>query len=539
MPKRTAAVFTIIDSQWCPRGGCQRDDDGPTSPHVHLESWANPDQLCELPDTELGEQFWKVIRDSVIGGAYGDATCDSAGTIRGRIDLVRKLFGDAEAVSETQPLPLDVRNQARDLVELRSTIETLLKAFAPKSSKAQLRALANLSGQKKKQEGSESTDVVALPDAEAEVLLDAAKDRIRTLRNAQQELLVKWGLCSEDTVHVEWTVPSAADIVAAAEEHGVNVLDLDNNPAFDLNRFDIGALFAVLSLAGDTGCNLSWAQSLRSDSGSTGMIESPKMRAGRILAVPTDSASLSSPGGVFNTMRALQRISCEVRRRNTDIAAERAELLFCRRLTKSTENPGDGWRLLDASDVVDAVGHGSRVLRETAVHRRARNGDLSGVLGQSFDTTMTYLAYGLDDETAHDLMTKGQDEIIDVAERVLHNLPLDDEPVADDHANLGPVTCGSNGNDPEDLNSLCNRGPLACFTCPSARLHPINLPALSALSEVAHQKDDNTDTTTQFGAVAAAADAALKKFANQPDPDEVAAAVPVAMVFLNELRARQ
>lgn len=533
----SADTINITKTVWCDRGGCQKRQDGPSTPHVHLNSIAQPDQLEELMDTELGQQLLEVSRDLVIGGDSGNAQWTSAQTLNARILAMRRCFEAVEPVSDDHLLNWKSLSDS-ELMTLRVPLLALHEAFAPGAPKAWRRAL------EKKKFPKNPEGAVALTDTEADAVVDAAKARVQGLVDAQKALLVKWKLCTSKDVAWKWTIPSGADIVAAAAAHGVDLRDhevLASNPAFDLDGADLGHVFALMSLVDNSGINHSWARSLATDSDAKGLVESPKLRAGKIVALPAvDSATLVSFGGVFNTLRALQRVSCEVRLLDQDVSMGKAELLFVARCwqANSLENHPDGWRVFTAMDVTHSVGVSVSRMRETAVHRNARNGVFTGVPGQSRETAGRYLAHGLDEDTLHDVTTRGQDAVADVAERFVADLPLNDGPVADEHEDLGPVTCETGGHDPDKTESLCSRGPLACFSCPSARLHATNLPGLAALSEVAQALDEKTDESTEYGAIAAAADQALDQLPTRPDPADTAAAVPAVLVFLTETSAR-
>jgi len=527
-------TINITKTVWCDRGRCQKRQDGPSTPHVHLCSIARPEQLEELMDTELGQQLLDVTRDLVIGGDNGNAQWTSTGSIHDRILVMRRCFEAVEPVSDDHLLNWKALSNS-DMRSLRVPLLALHEAFAPGAPERWKRAL------EKKKLPKNPEGAVALTDTEADAIVDAAKARVQGLVDAQKALLVKWKLCTSKDVAWKWTIPSGADIVAAAAAHGVDLLDLASNPAFDLDGADLGPVFALMSLIDNSGINHSWARSLATDSDAKGLVESPKLRAGKIVALPAaDSATLVSFGGVFNTLRALQRVSCEVRRRDRKVTMDKAELLFVARCWQadSLENHPDGWRVFTAMDVTHSVGVTVRRMRETAVHRNARNGVFTGVPGQSRETAGRYLAHGLDEDTLHEVTTRGQDAVADVAERFVADLPLNDGPVAAEHEDLGPVTCETGGHDPDKTESLCSRGPLACFSCPSARLHATNLPGLAALSEVAQALDEKTDESTDYGAIAAAADQALDQLPTRPDPADTAAAVPAVLVFLTEMSAR-
>lgn len=545
MPRDDQSANSILASHWCHRGSAstphwvdpKNAQECPATPHVHLRSAVHHDEICELMATPLGDQFLQVAEDHVLGGHVGPSWT-STKTVGDYIRDFRRHFRDAPPVTEGQFL--DWSNLSPAIFgQLRRQLVVMLEMFAPDTSGLEQALLEG------KQTVLNHKGAEALSPNEAAAVLNTARTHVKSLIKAQKDLMVEWQMFDENEVHLKWSKPSGAEIIAAAAAHDVDLEDLDTCRPFDLRNTDLGAVFILLSLAENSGINLAPAMSLRPDSDKKGHIQVVKLRSRSMVNIDAvDSLSLNRTGGVFNTLRALQRVSCEVRRRDHRVSDEdgKAELLFVNRAvnvgTSQEANP-DGWKLMSADAIREfAEGVNASRLRKTAVHLRARQGDFDGAVGQTPRTAKRYLADGLSDDVRHQHAMNGQAEVHILADALVKGMTVDDGPISDDSVDLGPLTCGNGGVDPDNSAQTCNRGVLACFSCPSARLHKHNLPALEALSVVAHKRATDTEDGALFAAVAAAADAGVNRFRTKADDAQIHAAIPLAAAFLNEVRAQ-
>ncbi|MGI9016339.1 MAG: hypothetical protein ACR2HR_04405 [Euzebya sp.] len=404
---------------------------------------------------------------------------------------------------------------------------------------------------------------MAYDEPVARFMEGAAREAFLAWVGAHRRFLADVGV---DTSDRNWILLSAEAVLdtasrsetAAARKllHYMDCGDLDagTQPAVGASRNDLSATAVLMCLAQNLGPNWASLQSMTGDSvtplgGAQSVVDMDKTRAATELRVATSTADLSTLGGIATALTGLTRFVRLRRLAQADTPEYRrhADLLFVPTDSRTVLNSPtqSAWAAAVASQVGETVS--MRRLRETANVRGKRKTGRGTVIGHSDAMDLVYLAEGLPEEELAALVLQAQDDILGLARDAVRRDPVTDAAAVEELATAAPadlidrgvVTCGNGARDP-DKDRWCNRGILACFTCPSGYRTSANVPGLKAaviLTERIRSHDADEWENGPAATLHAYALAALDQLGADHDAVDGAAMIPVVAANYWEIRA--
>lgn len=309
----------------------------------------------------------------------------------------------------------------------------------------------------------------------------------------------------------------------------------------------LAAAHILLTLDKNEGHNDQPVKSLRPsdttvrDNGVT-VTELTKTRHGAAYKVVSNHRHMFSFGGVLTRLTWLTVLDRDrrLRRATTDLAVERAELLF--QSVAGAQNTYLNLYGPIRPPGLDTGWVSTRRLRKSALQRRILNGDELHLAAASPAQVEVYFASSLPKAEVERITTTNLDAMVATSNAYLDGTsvvrPGVHDDAADDELDRGVATCGTGGTDPAS-GDLCRRGLLGCFACPSARITERNAAGLAAAVRA-------TDHIRQYGpqewaigpapAIWSFSTAALKRLRSTPDETTIQAAMPVVVATYYEAR---
>lgn len=320
------------------------------------------------------------------------------------------------------------------------------------------------------------------------------------------------------------------------------------NNHLSVPRSVLAAAHILLTLDKNEGHNDQPVKSLRPsdtavrDNGVT-VTELTKTRHGAAYKVVSNQRHMFSFGGVLTRLRWLTVLDRDrrLRRATTDLAVERAELLF-QTVAGSQTNYLTFTRPSKRPPGLNTGNVSPRRLRKSALQRRILNGDDLHLAAASPAQVEVYFASSLPKAEVERITTANLDAMVATSSAYLDGTsviqPGVHDDATDDELDRGVATCGTGGTDPES-GDLCRRGLLGCFGCPAARITERNAAGLAAAVRA-------TDHIRQYGpqewasgpapAIWSFSTAALTRLRTTPDETTIQAAMPVLLATYYEAR---
>lgn len=278
------------------------------------------------------------------------------------------------------------------------------------------------------------------------------------------------------------------------------------------------------------------------DNGVT-VTELTKTRHSAAYKVVSNHRRMFSFGGVLTRLAWLTVLDRDrrLRRAVTDLAVERAELLF-----QTVAGSQLGYMTFATPSKrptgLKTTTVSTRRLRKSALQRRILNGEDLHLAAASPAQVEVYFASSLPKAEVERITTANLDAMVATSIAYLDGTsvvqPGVHDDATDDELDRGVATCGTGGTDPES-GGLCSRGLLGCFGCPSARITERNAAGLAAAVRA-------TDHIRQYGpqewasgaapAIWSFSTAALKRLRSTPDETTIQAAMPVVLATYFEAR---
>lgn len=533
---------------------------------LSIASAGAPDvRVLNFPQDQLGRQLsravWSMLPQAGLGGGWA-----SSGTVIGAewyCVLLHEELTDRGVEGFNDP-KLSFADMTRTRSHLKGKWRSFRKAvvwavehYHPDGSRLAELILAD------RLDSTIANPTMAYDEAVAGVIESAAREVFLAWVGAHRRFLADVGV---DTSDRNWILLPAEAVLDVASRSGTPAArqllhyadggDLDDwtRPAIGASRNDLSATAVLMCLAQNLGPNWASLQSMTGDSvtplgGAQSVVDMDKTRAATELRVATSTADLSTLGGIATALTGLTRFVRLRRLTQADTPEHRrhADLLFVPTDSRTVLNSPtqSAWAAAVAREAGETVS--MRRLRETANIRGKRRTGRGTVIGHSEAMDLVYLVEGTPEEEVAALVLQAQDDIVGLARHAVRRDPVTDAAAVEELATEAPadlidrgvVTCGNGARDP-DQDRWCNRGILACFTCPSGYRTSANVPGLKAAVTLTEQIRAYDADEWQNGPAAtlhAYALAALDQLGADHDAVDGTAMIPVVAANYWEIRA--
>lgn len=535
-------------------------------PGIAVATAGRPDpQHLSLPPDQLGRQLtqavWAMLPQSGLGGNWTSIDTLRTGVHHAR--LMHETFSRRGLTGFDDPdLSFGDLLPVRDHVKGTWRSSRRAFAWALKQWHAEGERMAELV-LADQLDSTIANPTMAYDEAVAGVIESAAREAFLAWVGAHRRFLADVGV---DTSDRNWILLSAKAVLDVAHRsgtpaarqllhytHGGELHDW-TRPAIGASRNDLSATAVLMCLAQNLGPNWASLQSMTGDSviplgGAQSMVDTDKTRAATELRVATSTADLSTLGGIATALTGLTRFVRLRRLTQADTPEHRrhADLLFVPTDSRTvlSSPTQSAWAAAVAHETGEPVS--MRRLRETANIRGKRKTGRGTVIGHSEAMDLVYLAEGLPEEELAALVLQAQDDILGLARDAVRRDPEADAAAVEELATEAPaelidrgvVTCGNGARDP-DQDRWCNRGILACFTCPSGYRTSANVPGLKAaitLTERIRSHDAEEWENGPAATLHAYALAALDQLGADHNSVDGTAMIPVVAANYWEIRA--